>query len=294
MGKIFTAVIAVLFAAPCALHAQTTVAGADALKRAVANAERGETIDIAEGRYDLTDLKLARDITLIGHGEVVFFSSAPVAKGLLNPSPGVSLRVENIVFRGATSPDQNGAGVRHDGDDLTIVNCAFEDNENGVLATGAESGHIRIRGSSFLHNGFGDGYSHGIYVVHAASLEISDSKFIGTKVGHHVKSLADRTRITGSTLDDGDGRTSYSVDASRGGDVVIDGNLIIQSADGDNSTIVNYDLSRGGEATALAITNNRILNRRSNGRLLRNATDLKATLSGNEIINESGGRLDVP
>ncbi len=291
MRFVITIFFAVLFAA--AAHAQKPVDSAGALKRAVAHAKSGAVIELAEGRYDLTDLKLSRDISLIGSGKVVFFSSGPVAKGILNPLPDVSLYVENIRFLGAVSPDQNGAGIRHDGDDLTIVNCVFEGNENGVLSTGAKTGRIRIRGSSFLRNGFGDGYSHGIYVVRAASLEISDSVFTGTRIGHHVKSLAERTRITGSTLDDGDGRTSYSVDASRGGDVLIADNRIVQAADGDNATIVNYDLSRGGKAIALTITHNHIVNRRANGRLLRNATDLAATLADNEIVNEAGARLDV-
>lgn len=277
--------------AQVALADAAPVASADALKRAVADAKSGAVIEIAAGRYDLTDLKLPRDVTLTGNGEVVFFSSAPVAKGLLNPLPGASLHVENIIFRGAASPDLNGAGIRHDGDDLTIVNCAFEDNENGVLATGAETGRIRIRGSAFLRNGHGDGYSHGIYVVRAASLDISGSRFVGTRIGHHVKSLAERTRVTGSTLDDGAGRTSYSIDASRGGDVLIDGNVIIQAVDGDNGTIVNYDLTRGGDAAGLTITNNRIVNRHRHGRLLRNATDLEPRLSGNDIVNEARGRL---
>lgn len=291
MRAVTIVLIACLLCVTTSVAAGAPVDSAAALKRAVARAEPGATIEIAQGRYDLTDLKLPRDVTLVGRGEVVFFSSLPVAKGILNPLPGATLYVENIAFRGAASPDENGAGVRHDGDDLTVVNCDFEDNENGILSTGSKRGRIRIRKSSFLRNGFGDGYSHGIYVVRAASLDISGSTFTGTRIGHHVKSLADRTRVTGSTLDDGDGRTSYSIDVSGGGDVFIDGNVIIQSADGDNSAIINYDLTRGGEASGLTITNNRIRNRHRNGRFLRNETDVKPTLSDNEIINEAGGRM---
>ncbi len=273
--------------------AQKTVSSAAGLKHAVASAVHGETIEVSAGRYDLTDLKIPRDLNLTGRGDVVFFSSKPVAKGLLNPLPGASIRVQNITFSGATAPDENGAGIRHDGANLTVVNCIFEDNENGILATGSESGRIRIRGSSFLRNGFGDGYSHGIYVVRASALEISESKFSGTKIGHHVKSLAARTRLTYSILDDAAGQTSYAVDASKGGDVLIAENTIIQAADADNSTIVNYDLSRGGRAAGLAIINNRVTNRHRNGRLLRNATTLAPVLSGNEIVNEGRGRLAV-
>ena len=273
--------------------AEMRVSSAQSLKDTVATAMPGEAIEIAAGRYDLTDLKISRDLSLIGRGDVIFYSSKPVAKGLLNPLPGASLRVENISFFSAKSPDKNGAGIRHDGDNLTIVNCSFEENENGILATGSKTGRIRIRGSSFLRNGYGDGYSHGIYVVRAAALEISDSKFSGTRIGHHVKSLSARTRLSHSTFDDAAGRTSYAVDASKGGDVLIADNRIIQAADADNATIINYDLSRGGSAVSLAVTNNRIINRHKNGRLLRNATAVIPVLKDNEITNEGRGNLAV-
>ncbi len=291
--RILLLTLFLLAAAPAPALAENPVTSAPALKSAIVKAKRGETISIGPGRYDLADLKISRDLKLIGQGEVVFFSSRPVEKGVLNPLPGASLHAENIIFSGAASPDENGAGIRHDGDNLTVVNCIFQDNENGILATGAEDGRIRIRGATFLHNGFGDGYSHGIYVVRAAVLDISDTRFIGTKIGHHVKSLAARTRLTNSVLDDAAGRTSYAVDVSKGGDVLIAENTIIQAADADNSTMINYDLSRGGEAVSLAIINNRIINRHRNGRFLRNATGLAPVISGNEIANEDGGRLAV-
>jgi hypothetical protein len=288
---IFVFVLGVMMFAHAAVGAQAPADSAAALRHALQATKSGETIEISAGRYDLADLKIVRDTRLVGRGEVIFYSSSPTSKGLLNPLPGVSLHVENIAFHGAVSPDQNGAGIRHDGADLTVINCVFEDNENGILSTGDDNGRIRIQGSSFLRNGHGDGYSHGIYVVRAAELVISDSRFVGTKIGHHVKSLAEQTRITGSILDDADGRASYSVDASRGGDVLIANNRIIQSSDGDNSTIVNYDLSRGGDARGLVIVNNSILNRHPQGRLLRNATNLSATITGNEIVNDRGGKL---
>ncbi len=281
---------------PFLLAAQATAATievdrADALRKAVSNARAGETIMLVAGRYDIADLKLRRDITLIGEGRVVLFSSGPVAKGLLNPLPGASLRVENIAFEGARSPDDNGAGIRHDGNNLTVVNCLFEDNENGILATGEETGRIRIEGSAFIGNGHGDGYSHGIYVSSGGELEITNSKFAGTKIGHHVKSLAGRTVIRHSVLDDAGGRTSYAVDASKGGDVTIESSLVIQSADSENAAIFNYDLTRGGAAIALRIAGNRIVNRHPGGVILRNATDLAPFAEGNAVVNEGRGRL---
>ncbi len=281
----------------CAPAGSSASAAADtplAVKRAIANADAGAVVTIAEGRYDIGEIKIRRSLTIIGEGDVILFSSEPVEKGLFNPLPGVSLRVENITFKGARSPDLNGAGIRHDGEHLTVIGCIFDDNENGILSTGAETGQIGVHGSTFVNNGHGDGYSHGIYVSSGASLEIFASKFFGTKIGHHIKSLAGRTDVRLSILDDANGRSSYAVDVSKGGDVTISDNTIIQAVDGDNATIINYDLSRGGEAMGLAIINNHIINRHPNGVLLRNAAPMKPVISGNIIVNEGRGKLKAP
>ncbi len=291
--KRITLLIALLCAAFSPAHAEMTVNSAPALEQAVQKARKGETIRITAGRYDLTDLKIPRDVTLIGDGEVIFYSTRPTEKGILNPLWDASLRVENIRFEGARAPDLNGAGIRHDGLNLTVVNCSFVGNEDGILATGQARGVITITGSAFIGNGYGDGYSHAIYAADGYKLDISASKFIGTRIGHHVKSLAAITRIVNSSFDDADGKTSYSIDASRGGHVRIEGNSFIHAADGDNSTLINYDQTRGGNADALVITGNRITNRNRNGRLLRNETSVTPIISGNDIVNEAGGRLNL-
>jgi hypothetical protein len=280
-----------LLASAVPAGAEIAVSNAPALEQAVGKARKGETILVAAGRYDLADLKIPRDLTLKGEGEVVFYSTRPTEKGILNPLWDASLRVENIRFEGARAPDLNGAGIRHDGLNLTVVNCAFIGNEDGILATGQAQGVITISGSAFIGNGYGDGYSHAIYVADGHTLDITASRFVGTRIGHHVKSLAAVTRIENSSFDDADGKTSYSVDASRGGHVMITGNSFIQSADGDNSTLINYDQTRGGDADALIITGNRITNRNRNGRLLRNETGVTPVLERNDVRNESGGRM---
>lgn len=266
---------------------------AAALARAIEAAPAGATLKLAAGEYDVADLRIPRDLTLIGDGEVILYSSHKLDKGLLVPVNGVSIRIENITFRGARSWDRNGAGVRHEGRDLTIVNCRFIDNEDGVLATGDENGVIEIVRSEFVGNGYGDGYSHGIYVSSGARLTISDSRFVGTKYGHHVKSLAGVTVITGSVFDDANGHTSYAVDASRGGDVTISGNSFAKAADADNNALFNYDLTRGGQAQALRITRNRIVNHYRGAVLLRNKTRLAPMIEDNQITNEDRARMTL-
>lgn len=264
---------------------------ASALTRAIGAAKTGETVRIPAGEYDIADLRIRRSARLVGDGEVAFFSSRPVAKGLLNPLEGVSLTVENITFRGARSPDLNGAGIRHDGADLTVIDCVFIGNENGILYTGAPDGRVRIERSSFIDSGHGDGYSHGVYINEAAALTVTESRFSGTRIGHHLKSLARTTHVSRSQFDDTSGRASYALDVSAGGDVVFAGNSVIKSADADNPSIVNYELTRGGSAVALRIENNRILNRHPNARLLRNDTAVAPVIAGNEVINEGRGRI---
>ncbi|MEO1253133.1 MAG: right-handed parallel beta-helix repeat-containing protein [Pseudomonadota bacterium] len=270
-------------------YADMIVETASEFRAAAAGARAGETIIVRAGNHDIGEVRIDRDLTIRGEDGAVLYASSPVAKGVLNPLWGVSLTIENLTIRSARSPDLNGAAIRHDGLHLDIRGCVLEGNENGVLATGQENGVIRIADTQFLRNGHGDGYSHGIYVVRAERLEITESAFIGTRIGHHVKSLAGETRLIGNRFDDADGRTSYAVDASRGGSVTIRDNTIVQARDSENATIINYDTSRGGEARSLTISGNTITNYRRGARLLRNATGTTPVMNNNKIQNEAGG-----
>jgi hypothetical protein len=219
-------------------------------------------------------------------GKTVFRSAETTEKGILVPLAGTDLAVENITFAGAKSWDRNGAGVRHEGRNLTVVNCRFVGNEDGILATGDPKGVITISRSAFIDSGFGDGQSHAIYVSSGGRLVVDGSRFKGTRIGHHVKSLADETIVRNSILDDAYGRSSYAVDVSKGGLVTIENNKIVQAADADNHAIVNYELTRGGDARGLTISGNEITNLLDGGVLLRNDTKLAPTLAGNTIVNK--------
>jgi hypothetical protein len=286
MGLDRIAVAAALALAACG--ASPSPAGSEWLKRAIASAKPGAVIEIPAGDYDLKDVRIAKSLTLRGDpdGGTVFRSAETTEKGILVPLSGVDLTIENVGFEGAKSWDRNGAGIRHEGRRLAILNCRFISNEDGILATGDPDGVITIARSRFVDSGFGDGQSHAIYVVNGRRLEVVDSEFVGTRIGHHVKSLAAETLIRGSLFDDAYGRSSYAVDASKGGDVTIEGNQFVQSADADNHAIINYDLTRGGEARRLTIVGNKVVNRFDGGVFVRNDTDLPPTMRANSIVNE--------
>lgn len=278
--------VCIAFSSACSPPAAAS--NSDWLKRAISSAKSGAVIDVPAGDYDLTDMKISRSLTLRGApaGGAFFRSAETTEKGILVPLSGVDLTIENITFAGAKSWDRNGAGIRHEGGNLTIVNCKFIGNEDGILATGDSDGVIRIIDSEFSDNGFGDGQSHGIYVSSGARLEVTGSRFVGTRIGHHIKSLADTTIVRGTLMDDAYGRSSYAIDVSKGGNVTVEGNKFIQAADADNYTIINYDLSRGGAASSLAVSGNDVVNYFDGGVLLRNDTKLSPKLFENRIENK--------
>lgn len=265
------------------------------LTRAINSAKPASIIEVPAGDYDLKDFRIAKSVTLRGSADgKTFFRSAEVTdKGILVPQAGVDLRVENISFEGAKSWDRNGAGIRHEGRNLVVVNCRFLDNEDGILATGDERGEIVIDRSLFEDSGFGDGQSHAIYVSSGARLEVVGSRFFSTRIGHHVKSLAGKTIVRGSTLDDGYGRTSYAIDASRGGELVVENNNFVQSKDSDNHAIINYDLTRGGAAIRIVVAGNSVINHLDGGVFLRNDTKLAPVMTANNIGNKGRRPLAI-
>lgn len=267
----------------------------DWLKRAIASARSGAIVDIPAGDYDLTDFNIPRSMTLHGDagGGTVFRSAAVTDKGILVALPGVNLTVQNITFAGAKSWDRNGAGIRHEGRNLNVENCKFTGNDDGILSTGDPKGVVAIVKSEFADNGFGDGQSHGIYLSSGARLEVTGSHFIGTRIGHHIKSLADATIVRNTVMDDAYGRSSYAIDVSRGGDVTIENNKFIQAADGENYSIVNYELTRGGAATRLVVSGNEIVNYYDGGVFLRNDTKLAPAVFENRIENKGKKPLQL-
>ena len=77
---------------------------------------------------------------------------------------GNNTKIANIEFSGAKVRDKNGAGIRQEGINLTVLGCYFHDNENGILAGKNPNSEIAIERSEFAYNGAGDGLSHNIYI----------------------------------------------------------------------------------------------------------------------------------
>jgi hypothetical protein len=224
------------------------------LADAVAAASAGDTIVVEPGTYTDQVATINVPLTIEGNGgpgAVVFTQSAaelPGLKGYLVTNANTT--VQNITFQNAAvslGDGDNGAGIRQQAGNLTVINSQFLNNQEGILATpnNQGNGNILIENSTFSGNGVGSGplsgFEHGIYAGVVASLTVIGSTFQGTLAGHDIKSRAGTTTVMGNYLDDGvTGTTSYAVDLPDGGADVISGNTIDQGPDTENWTMVAY------------------------------------------------------
>ncbi|HEY6356280.1 MAG TPA: right-handed parallel beta-helix repeat-containing protein [Burkholderiaceae bacterium] len=205
-------------------------------------AQAGDVVKIAAGDYrgDVATWT-ASNLTICGDGgRARLFADGRSAQGkAIWVIAGANTLVEGIEFRNAAVPDQNGAGIRAEGGDLTVRDCGFFDSEEGIL--GGDGGVIVITRSEFARNGFGDGQSHNLYIGAATRLVVTSSFFHEAKIGHNFKSRAKETRIENSYFMDGpSGTSSYLVDFPNGGAVYMRGNLFHKGPNADNGTAIAY------------------------------------------------------
>ena len=140
---------------------------------------------------------------------------------------GSNTTVENIEFTGASVPDHNGAAIRQEGPGLTVRNCYFHNNEEGILAADNAASKILIEYSEFGYNGYGDGQTHNIYINTVAKFTLQYSYSHHAVVGHLVKSRAVENDILYNRLSsEATGTTSYEFDLPNGGKSFIIGNVI--------------------------------------------------------------------
>lgn len=159
---------------------------------------------------------------------------------------GADVTVESIEFSGAQVSQENGAGIRQEGPGLIVRNCFFHDNENGILGG---NGSLTVENSEFSNNGFGDGYSHNIYIgKNTRRFTLKYSYVHHAKVGHNIKSRAVENYIKyNRIMDEGTGDSSYLIDLPQGGDAYIVGNLLQQGQLTHNNSMISYGAEIKGD-----------------------------------------------
>lgn len=199
---------------------------------------------------------------------------------------GNNVRIENIEFANARSRDKNGAGIRAQGNNLHIVSCYFHDNESGVMTDNNTSSQILIENSEFARNGYKSGYAHQIYAGSIKKFILKGSYIHGTNIGSAVKSRAQKSVITYNRIvDEGRGRSNYTIDISNGGEAYIIGNILQQSPFTGNYTLIPY-APEGirWDINKLFILHNTIVNDRKDGNFIFNHSQVNAQVINNLLI----------
>jgi hypothetical protein len=238
---------------------------------AAKHAQNGDTIEIAAGVYS-QDVAVWRQSNLkirgVG-GKAVLQANGAHAEGkAIWVVKGNNVTIENVEFSGAKVPDANGAGIRIEGIGLTIRNCYFHHNENGIMGGGVKpNDDILVESSEFAYNGRGDGYTHNIYIGAARSFTLKSSYVHHAHVGHNVKSRAYNNKILyNRIMDEATGDSSYVIDLPNGGVDYVVGNLVEQGPNAQNSTVISYGAEGLRKApNELYLINNTIVNNRTQG-----------------------------
>lgn len=210
---------------------------------------------------------------------------------------GGRILVEGFEFSGTMVPDHNGAGIRFEKGELTIRNCAFLDNENGILTSNNPDSVLTIENSEFALNGYGDGQSHNLYVGAIKQLTVTGSYFHHARVGHLLKSRAAVNDIRYNRLtDDAGGHASYELEFPNGGVAYVVGNIIEQGVRTENPHIISY-AAEGYKwpKNELYLVNNTLLDNRPQGgiflRVKPGAVTVKAVnnlLVGKGVLDTAG------
>ncbi|MEM1192758.1 MAG: right-handed parallel beta-helix repeat-containing protein [Pseudomonadota bacterium] len=284
---------------------------------------------------DVIDLKVNQDLTLRGGDPdpsktIIDWAGSPyaekLAKGLIvsreakhqkSFPANITLTVENLTFRNAVGYSNNGAALRPQGTKLLVRNCQFINNQNGILYTSVveqvplsphyHAGELIVENSLFERNGESIGeLAHAIYFSRGDRLSVRNSRFVNTKNnGHHIKSLARETLVTGSSFSNADEEITYIVDTPNGGDVTISENQIeyYPATDGEDNrnmfTFASMQAQNGKQPAPVdqfRLRENRVTIYHPNASTIVTAAQSEKAVSacGNELRAGAGIKIGRP
>lgn len=264
------------------------------LAAAAAAASDGDTFEVEAGDYygdvavwnknNITVRAVNGRVRIIANG----FSTE--GKGIWVVR-GKNMTVEGLDFSGARVPDLNGAGIRLENGQLTVIDCGFFNNQNGILTSNQAQVELNIINSEFGYNGHGDGQSHNLYVGEIKYLMVMGSYFHHANVGHLLKSRAAINHILYNRLtDEAGGRASYELEFASGGVAYVVGNIIQQGAQTENPHLISFGIEglRGPKNELYLINNTLVDDRNSSGIFLRiKAGNTKVKAFNNLLVGKA-------
>jgi hypothetical protein len=251
-------------------------------------ARYGDTIRIDPASYTDCAVWRAGHLTIAAAAPGVVLRDRVCQDTGIFVTVGDDITIRGITFVGARSRADNGAGIRAQGANLTLIDTRFLDNQDGILAAPNASSTIRVLDSEFRGNGTCEqACAHGIYINQVALLDIERSRFVDQHIGHHIKSRARRTVLIDDTIMDGpEGTSSYLVDLPSGGDLLMRGCTLEKGPHSDNPLVaVTVGEEKQTNPThRIEVLDNRFRNDMANPTIfLRNLTKVSAELTGNQF-----------
>jgi hypothetical protein len=225
----------------CPVGAAPSECGYDRLQDALDAALPGDQIILAPGIYGEGATISTPELVLRGEpgahlrGHAVEGKAALVVKA-------AGVLIEGIECSGIAVRDNNGACIRIEGDDLTVRDVHFHDNQQGILS-GPGGGVLLVEDSVFERNGFG-GQAHGVYVGRPVETFVfrNNRVLATTGAGHGLKSRARRTIVEGSVIAGLDRQDSRAIDLPEGGEVEIRNNVLQKGSNSDNAQMIGLAL----------------------------------------------------
>ncbi|PYV44930.1 MAG: hypothetical protein DMG06_04505 [Acidobacteria bacterium] len=280
------------------------------ISAAVAAAQTGNIIEIGAGVYPNETLTISKsNLTLRGVGGYAHLkwgtgnyqtntSLIANGKGIFVIS-GSNITLENLEFSGAKVVDENGAGIRYEGGDLTVRGSYFHDNENGILGQGGAGNTLLIEHSIFERNGYcPTSCAHNLYIGNMGRLIFRHNKSIDSREGHPLKSRALVNEIISNYLSTKNSDGSYEADFPNGGTLYFVGNIVEQGAGTGNPTMLSYgEEGASNPNPALYVINNTFYNWLGSGTFVAVSGSPTLTLKNNIFSGGgttlSGGSTDL-
>jgi hypothetical protein len=238
-------------------------------------AQDGDEVRIAPGTYYDCAIWHASRLTIEGIGPGVVLSDLACAGKASFVIGGDDVVVRGITFTRIRVADNNGAGIRAEGGSLTVEDCAFINNQAGILTASRPGAVLRVRHSRFEDIGacVGGRCTAALMVGGLAGLEVVDSRFTAPRAGLAISSDAMRVTLRGNQIAGGGGRL---VQVAVRGKVVLEGNTLSQDAPGEAVLLTGDD----GQVT---VRGNTYLHQGGGGTLLLNWSGAEPEMQANVV-----------
>lgn len=206
-----------------------------------------------------------------------------------------SITVEGLECSGIVVSSGNGACLRQNRGDVTLLGVRFHHSQMGVL-TGHEGGNISIY-DSYFHDSGTDGrgnLGHNVYVNSGRLAFIRSWSLMARNAGHEIKSRAAHTLLQDCLVASVNARDSRLVDVPEGGVLEIRGCVLGEGPRSENWDMIGYGLEIREKTpphieNVIRLLGNTFYSDRRQGANLLNATNASEThAEGNVAVGMRG------